>query len=616
MIAYHISPLNPHQHLLQVRVCFNNKNNELTEIYLPNWTAGSYMIRDFCRHIVSIRAICDEKAVLLQQTHKNRWTLPPMAGQFCVEYVVYAFDLSVRGAFFDTERLFFDGAAVLIGIAGRENEPCEITFRLPEHTDNIVVKIQNETRHRDADSINNTARRDNAVSFLKFNDYAMALPCENGIFKANNYPALLDAPFVANLSGSLKTLSFTACNIPHKIILTGEYEYLDEQRLTDDIQKICTQHIELFGKAPFSQYTFILHITDNEYGGLEHKNSSSLIAARRCLPNCRHQNNRDDYIVLLGLFSHEYFHAWNIKSIKPAVFEVYDLQQEVYTPQLWAYEGITSYYDDLALVKSNVISITEYLTLLLKNIDKVYQHSGRFVQSLAQSSFEAWSKYYKQNENSPNAIVSYYQKGALAALCLDLIIRQKTNHQQSLDDVMRLFFNRFLQGNGLTEDKDWQTACEKVSGSLLNDFFQNCIYGTQELPLAELLNHIGLELRFQAACNILLCDEFPKENKRLEFGAKFEDTAQGKIIKHIAHNSLAEQAGLCVSDCLVAINGCGVSEWDSVWQQIAVDDCVTIHYFRQNRLKQTQFTANAHYQQCPVMKVLDKDKVRQWLLNE
>lgn len=581
MIAYHISPLNPHQHLLQVRVCFNNKNNELTEIYLPNWTAGSYMIRDFCRHIVSIRAICDEKAVLLQQTHKNRWTLPPIAGHFCVEYVIYAFDLSVRGAFFDNERLFFDGAAVLMGVAGRENEPCELSFRQPNNAQGL-----------------------------------MALPCENGTFKANNYPALLDAPFVANLSGSLKTLSFTACNIPHKIILTGEYEYLDEQRLTDDIQKICTQHIELFGKAPFLQYTFILHITDNEYGGLEHKNSSSLIAARRCLPNCRHQNNRDDYIVLLGLFSHEYFHAWNIKSIKPAVFEVYDLQQEVYTPQLWAYEGITSYYDDLALVKSNVISITEYLTLLLKNIDKVYQHSGRFVQSLAQSSFEAWSKYYKQNENSPNAIVSYYQKGALAALCLDLIIRQKTNHQQSLDSVMRLLFNNFLQGKGLTQDNDWQMAAEKVSGSLLNDFFQNCIYGTQELPLAELLNYIGLELRFQAACNILLCDKFPKENKRLEFGAKFEDTAQGKIIKHIAHNSLAEQAGLCVADCLVAINGCGVSEWDSVWQQIAVDDCVSIHYFRQNRLKQTQFTANAHYQQCPMMKVADKEKVKQWLLNE
>ena len=437
MIAYHISPLNPQQHLLQVSIHFDNQNNELTEIYLPNWTAGSYMIRDFCRHIVSITAKCDEKAVLLQQTHKNRWTLPPIAGHFCVEYVVYAFDLSVRGAFFDTERLFFDGAAVLMGIAGRENEPCELSFRLPNNAQGL-----------------------------------MALPCENGVFKAENYATLLDAPFVANLSGSLKTLSFTACNIPHEIILTGECEYLDEKRLTDDIQKICTQHIELFGKAPFSQYTFILHIADNAYGGLEHKNSSSLIADSRCLPNVRYQNNRDDYIVLLGLFSHEYFHAWNIKSIKPAVFEHYDLQQEVYTPQLWAYEGITSYYDDLALVKCGVISITEYLTLLLKNIDKVYQHSGRLVQSVAQSSFEAWSKYYKQNENSPNAVVSYYQKGSLVALCLDLTIRHATNNQQSLDDVMRLLFNRVRQGKGLTHDDDWQTAAEEVSGSLLNDFFR------------------------------------------------------------------------------------------------------------------------------------------------
>ena len=581
MIAYHISPLNPQQHLLQVRVCFNNKNNELTEIYLPNWTAGSYMIRDFCRHIVSIRAFCDEKAVLLQQTHKNRWTLPPMAGHFCVEYVVYAFDLSVRGAFFDDERLFFDGAAVLMGLAGRENEPCELSFRLPNNAQGL-----------------------------------MALPCENGTFKAENYATLLDAPFVANLSASLKRLSFTACNIPHEIILTGEYEYLDEQRLTDDIQKICTQHIELFGKAPFSQYTFILHIADNAYGGLEHKNSSSLIADARCLPNMRYPNNRDDYIVLLGLFSHEYFHAWNIKSIKPAVFEVYDLQQEVYTPQLWAYEGITSYYDDLALVKSGTISMAEYLTLLLKNIDKVYQHSGRLVQSVAQSSFEAWSKYYKQNENSPNAVASYYQKGALVALCLDLTIRHATHNQHSLDDVMRLLFNNFLQGNGLTQDDDWQKAAEKVSGSLLNDFFQKYVYGTDDLPLAALLHHVGLALRFQAGSQVALSDEFPPETHRLNFGAKFDDTPSGKVIKYIAHNSLAETAGLFVGDIVLALNHHNAKNWDNAWQQIAANDTVTIHFFRQNRLKQTQFVADAYYQQCPVMKVVDKEKVRQWLRGE
>ena len=579
MIAYHICPLNSHQHLLQVRVCFDNKNNELAEIYLPNWTAGSYMIRDFCRHIISVTAKCDEKAVLLQQTHKNRWTLPPIAGHFCVEYVIYAFDLSVRGAFFDDQRLFFDGAAVLMGVMGRENEPCELSFRLPEYT-----------------------------------DYAMALPCENNVFRADNYPALLDAPFVASFSGSLKRLTFTACNIPHHIILTGEFNYLDEQRLTQDIAKICTQHIEMFGKAPFSQYTFILHLADNAYGGLEHKNSSSLIADSRCLPNCRHQNNRDDYIVLLGLFSHEYFHAWNIKSIKPAVFEHYDLQQEVYTPQLWAYEGITSYYDDLALVKCGTISIAEYLTLLLKNIDKVYQHSGRLVQSVAQSSFEAWSKYYKQNENSPNAVVSYYQKGELVALCLDLTIREKTNNQQSLDDVMRLLFNRFLQGKGLTQDNDWQKAAEEVSGSLLNDFFQNYVYGVSDLPLIDLLAQVGLALRFQNGTQAVLSDEFPPETKHFNFGAKFDDTAKGKVVKHIAHNSLAETAGLYVGDTIVALNGCGVSEWDKIWQQVAENDTVTLHFFRQNRLKQTQFTAKANYQQCPVMKVADKEKVKQWLL--
>ena len=579
MISYHITPLDARRHLLQVRVCFNNQNNQINEIYLPNWTPGSYMIRDFCRHIVAIQAFCGGKLFLLQQTHKNRWQLPTIQGAWTIEYTVYAFDLSVRGAFFDDERLFFDGAAVLMTVAGRENEPCELSFRLPE----------------------------TAQGF-------MALPCENGVFHADNYPALLDAPLVANLSSSQKRLSFTACNIPHQIILTGEFDYLDENRLTQDIAKICTQHIEMFGKAPFSEYTFILHITENEYGGLEHKNSSSLIASRRCLPLTRTQDNRDDYIVLLGLFSHEYFHAWNIKSIKPKVFEVYDLQQEVYTPQLWAYEGITSYYDDLALVKSGVITYSEYLYLLLKNIDKVYSQAGRKIQSVAQSSFEAWSKYYKQNENSPNAIASYYQKGALVALCLDLTIRQKTNHQQSLDSVMRLLFNNFLQGNGLTQDNDWQTACEKVSGSIFNDFFQKYIYGVDELPLNELFNSVGLDLRFQAACKIMIDTEFPQEINRLTLGATISDNLNGKTIRHIAHNSLAEEAGLSVGDTIIAINHCHFSEWDKLWQTLQAGDTLTIHYFRQNRLKTTQITTTEqHIEQHAVMKVVDKNQVKKWL---
>ena len=583
MIAYHIFPLNTHRHLLRVQLSFYNKNNEIAEIYLPNWTAGSYMIRDFCRHIVSISAACDEKMYLLQQTHKNRWQIPPVQGAWTIEYTVYAFDLSVRGAFFDHQRLFFDGAAVLMGVDGREKEACEIAFRLPENTQAFMALPQNA----------------------------------NGVFHADNYPALLDAPFVANgVSGCLKRLSFTACNIPHHIILSGEYEYLDEKRLTEDVAKICTQHIEIFGKAPFSEYTFILHMTDNEYGGLEHKNSSSLIASRRCLPSLRYGNNRDDYIVLLGLFSHEYFHAWNIKSIKPAVFKTYDLQQEVYTKQLWAYEGITSYYDDLALVKSGVISYSEYLYLLLKNTDRVYSQAGRKVQSIAQSSFEAWSKYYKQNENSPNAISSYYQKGALVALCLDLTIRQKTDNQQSLDDVMRLFFNQFLQGNGLTADNDWQKACEKVSGCLLDDFFQKYIYGVDELPFNELFNSVGLALRFQAARQVILCDEFPPEMYRIDLGAKLENTADGKIIRHIADNSLAEDAGLAVGDKIIAVNHCGISEWEGVWQQIAVNDTLTIHFFRQNRLKTAQVSVQAqHYEKHAVLKVFDKNKAQQWLSN-
>ena len=181
---------------------------------------------------------------------------------------------------------------------------------------------------------------------------------------------------------------------------------------------------------------------------------------------------------------------------------------------------------------------------------------------------------------------------------------------------MRLLFDNFLQGNGLTQDDDWQKAAEKVSGSLLNDFFQKYVYGTDDLPLAALLHHVGLALRFQAGSQVALSDEFPPETHRLNFGAKFDDTPSGKVIKYIAHNSLAETAGLFVGDIVLALNHHNAKNWDNAWQQIAANDTVTIHFFRQNRLKQTQFVADAHYQQCPVMKVVDKEKVRQWLRGE
>ncbi|MDO5686190.1 MAG: M61 family peptidase [Neisseria sp.] len=578
MIRYVVAAHNPHAHLFQITLYFSNNNQRSVQVFLPNWTPGSYMIRDFCKNVRAVRASCDNSPQVLRQINKNTWETPALAGNWVIEYEVYAFDLSVRGAFLDGERAFFDGASLLMAVVGQEQAACELFFRLPESW-----------------------------------NCAIALPQdEHGTYHAPDYAALIDAPLEA---GCLKRIAFEAEGIAHEIVLSGSHEHLDAERLRDDVQRICSEHIRLFRQpAPFERYTFLLHVTDNAYGGLEHRASTALLAARHCLPSTRRDDNRDDYITLLGLFSHEYFHAWNVKAIKPQVFQPYDLQQETYTEQLWAVEGITSYYDDLALVRSGVIAPEEYFKLLLKNIDRVHQGSGRFHQSLAQSSFNAWTKYYKQDENSSNAIVSYYQKGALAALCLDLRIRRATAHAASLDDVMRLLYADYrANGQGLADDA-WQAAAEKIAGEDLSDFFQAAIHGTDDLPLAQELAAYGLELRFAAVEQSGIVETFPDAPcPTLDFGAQLETVPAGKSIVRIANGSHAEQAGLAIKDIILALDRCGASEFDHTWRQVRTGDKVSVHYLRHNRLYKTCFTAAARHPQHALLKIHAQGKWDNWL---
>lgn len=571
---YQISAINTSKHSINVTLCFTNENKKNNKVYLPNWTPGSYMIRDFCRHIVSIKASCNDIPQVLYQINKNTWEMENLVGEWKIEYEIYAFDLSVRGAFLDSNRLFFDGAAVLMCVAGLEDEHHQISFRLPE----------NWTIATGLDSIG---------------DFS---------FNADNYFTLIDSPITA--SSSMRSIDFMAGEIPHRIIITGEYEYLDENRLSQDVQSICQKHIERFSHAPFKSYLFHLHVGENIYGGLEHLSSSALLSSRKCLPSTRHKNNRDDYIQLLGLFSHEYFHAWNVKTIRPNEFARYNLQTEVYTNQLWAFEGITSYYDDLTLVQSKVITSDEYLKLILKTIDTVQNQHGQHIQSVAQSSFNAWTKYYKQNENSPNTIVSYYQKGSLIALCLDAIIRQ--NSQYSLDDLMQIMYQQALNGKTIS-DEDWQKTAETLTNCDLSHFFQQAIYGTTKLPLEECLSYFGVKLNFQAALKYDLVKDFPSAVKKINLGIKFKDDADGKKITHIAYNSIGEMAGLSVNDKIIAINHCGISEFEDISGILKAHDIVCFHYFRNNRLYETSIKCPENYQMHYLMKIEDKEKLNSWL---
>lgn len=575
MVCYEISAESLQRHIWRVTLQFTVENHESVEISFPNWTAGSYLIRHFCKHVCAVHAECAGNVHMLQQTDKNTWQIPPVNGQWRVSFEVYALDFSVRGAYLDENRGFINGAAVFPFIRNRRREPCSVVFRLPENW-----------------------------------EIATALKENNGIFQAASYEALLDAPFEMGRSGSLKTLRFTAQNIPHRIVLSGSFVHLDAERLAGDIQKICTEHLKMFRHAPFADYTFLLHIGDNAYGGLEHLSSSALMASRRNLPSLR-GTNRDEYIVLLGLFSHEYFHAWNVKTIRPQAFAQSDGIQEAYTEQLWAFEGITSYYDDLALVRSGVISRAEYWQLVLKNIDAVHSKSGRLRQSLAESSFNAWTKFYCPDENTPNASVSYYQKGSLAALALDIFLRR--SRAGSLDDVMRaLYAHARANPRGLPEGF-WQTFAEKTSGISLQNFFQKAVYGTEDWDWNSFLPAVGAQIRFQAAAAPAVVAEFPAPVETLTFGAVLRDAPGGKTVQHVADGSIAQEIGLNAGDTLLAANRYGTAEWTQVWDALRPGDTLTLHWLRRNVLHENSITLRDARLPRPLLKITDPAAADDWL---
>ena len=365
MITYTLTP-DPKAHQWHITLKFQNPSDSSAVLKLPNWVPGSYLIRDFSRHIITISAECDGQPAALSQTAKNIWQTSPKSGHWVIRYIVYAFDLSVRGSFLDTNRGFFDGSCLFFSIEGRLKDTHSLSFNdLPKEW-------------RIATSMPTTG---------------------SNTFQTASYHDLIDHPVEL---GNIEFLDFEAGGIPHRIALSGHYPDFDRDRLVSDIRTICKTELTMFpSPAPFTHYLFLLHVGDNIYGGLEHISSTALLADRHSLPPHGMTEANDAYTQLLGLFSHEYFHAWNVKSIKPAAFAPYDLDRENYTEQLWAFEGITSYYDDLFLARSRTIAPEAYLRLLAQSITRVQQTKGRLKQSLAESSFTAWNKFYKQDETAP-----------------------------------------------------------------------------------------------------------------------------------------------------------------------------------------------------------------------
>ena len=563
-LHYRILPIDPHAHLFEIELVCATPDPAGQQASLPAWIPGSYMIRDFARHVVAIEARSGSRRIALEKTDKHTWRAAACRGPLTLRYRVYAWDLSVRGAHLDATHGFFNGTSVFLRLQGLEHEPCTVEILPPAEAACIDWQVATTLRRVDADR----------WGF--------------GTYGAASYDELIDHPVE---TGQFTKITFEAAGVPHAMTITGRHD-CDAQRLAKDLARICEAQIRLFEprsrKAPFDQYLFLTTVVGDGYGGLEHRSSTALIAARADLPYSGMKEMSDGYRRFLGLASHEYFHAWNVKRIKPQVFVPYDLDRENYSSLLWIFEGFTSYYDDLMLLRSGVISQQDYLNALAATISQVARTPGRLLQSVAESSFDAWTKYYRQDENAPNAIVSYYTKGALVALCLDLTIRQRTESRRSLDDVMRALWRRYGandagERHGLPEAGFSELLLE-ATGLDLNDEIARWAHGTDELPLAGLLEHAAISI-----------ERKPGNRREAMLGARLSVRNAELVISSAMHRGAAHRAGLSAGDLLVALDGLRIDDRNlkAMLERRQTGERVRVHAFRRDELMEFELELDA-----------------------
>jgi predicted metalloprotease with PDZ domain len=550
---YRLSAFDPNAHLFEVRCTIDDPAPDGQRYRLPTWVPGSYLIREFARHFVDVRAESATGAVAIVKETKDTWRAAACDGPLTVVAKVYAFDLSVRTAYLDVTRGYFNGGAVFLCPEGREDAPCTLQIALPRG------HVRGEWR------------------------CATTLTPAEGewSFRAADYDELIDHPVEMS---DFRLGEFRAGGLRHQIAISGRVD-VDMARLERDLACVCQYQIDLFGGTPpFPlNYLFQVMAVGDGYGGLEHRSSTSLLTSRHSLPLPGSTDTTDDYVNFLGLASHEYFHAWNVKRIKPQAFTPYDLSREGYTRQLWAFEGITSYYDDLALVRSGVITAPKYLELLGRAITNVLRTPGRHVQSIADASFDAWIKFYRPDENSPNAGVSYYAKGALVALALDLTLR--LDDRASLDDLMRTLWQHHGEaGIGVPEDRIRALASE-LAGRDLGEFFARYVDGTEDPPLAELLGSHGIALELRAATSASDRGGKPAttQKSRTWLGAKLGADLK---LQHVFSGGPAERAGLAAGDTLVALDGvrASVDGLNKLLERLPPGARLPTHHFRRDEL--------------------------------
>ncbi|MGL4668550.1 MAG: M61 family metallopeptidase [Saezia sp.] len=515
-----------------------NKPLAKMRVSLPVWIPGSYLVREFSKHLSFLRAVQGGKHLKITQLDKCTWEIGSQESEQALElsWEVYAFDASVRAAYLDQYRGFVNGTSVFLRPHGLEHKEIQLSLYLEDGA-------------------------------LQGWDYACALPSVKeeskdknalAVLKASSYDELVDSPIEL---GRFWRGQFKVADVVHEFVVSGASATFDGERLLKDAQRICEKVVGFWGhrqKLPYERYVFMLNAMDNSYGGLEHKASTALICKREDLPrvgeSAQQKDVRVGYQNLLTLICHEFFHTWHVKRMRPAELEVYDYSQENYTELLWFFEGVTSYYEYMLAYRADLLTQEQLLQWMSKDLASVERMPGRQVQTLGQASFDAWVKFYRVDENTPNATVSYYTKGAMVALCLDLTLRQEG--KGTLDDVMRLLWLS-SHGGSITE-KDVLHALHEVGGRSYARELQAWVHSTKELPVEKLLQKAGAKIKRTPV------------TRAQNLGVTVQKTPSGITLKTVLKGSVAEQAGMAAGDELIAANGWRLTDlehWDTYVKQ-------------------------------------------------